>query len=200
MSPWLIDVLGWAAAVMGTVSGLPQLIRILRARTSAGVSLAMWLLQAAAGLGWFAHGLYVARPNVIFPNLLIAITSAVVVVMVCRDRGKRFLGSLALVVGLGLGLLAIDVWLGAAIFGMIIALPLLIGQVTQLRDLLRDPDVSGVSGVFLGVNTFVQYLWCFWAIFAPDLAIIISGGSVGTLTFVNLLLFWRRSRSLGKAG
>ncbi len=188
-----VTFLGWVAAVVGTLSGVPQLVRVLRERKSAGISLPTWVLQVGAALGWFTHGILVGRPNVILPNLLIAIVSAAVVVMVCRDRERSEALPLAGAAAIGGGMLAVEVFLGPVIFGLLIAMPLLIGQATQFWELWKDSDITGVSVMFLAINCFVQYLWCLWAIFAGDISIIISGGSVGTLALANLILYYKRA-------
>lgn len=47
----MIEAFGWVAAALGVASSLPQLVRILRSGTSAGVSLTLWQLMAASTAG-----------------------------------------------------------------------------------------------------------------------------------------------------
>ena len=64
----LIDVLGWTAAAFAACVALPQVLRILRSGTTAGVSTFAWQLAISANLSWVSHGVLTAHPNVWLPN------------------------------------------------------------------------------------------------------------------------------------
>lgn len=52
-----IDVLGWVASVFVIVMFLPQLVKMLKLKSSGGVSANTWLLNIAFGTGWFIFGI-----------------------------------------------------------------------------------------------------------------------------------------------
>ncbi|MDO5083812.1 hypothetical protein EII34_08800 [Arachnia propionica] len=201
-----LDVLGWVAACTGMVSGLPQLVRLLRERTSAGVSLPMWQLNVAALYAWSCHGFHIGQFSLLISNLLLAVTSTAVVVMICRDRGQPVWLKLIPPLLLSAFLFGvIDLLLGPLVYGLVAVLPLAVGQVTQFLDLRNSVDISGVSGGFLVVNLLVQALWLVWALLMREHAVTAASTVMTTLTALNLGFYlWRaipgrgRGSSLGQ--
>ena len=188
-----LDVLGWVAACTGMVSGLPQLVRLLRERTSAGVSLPMWQLNVAALYAWSCHGFHIGQFSLLLSNLLLAVTSTAVVVMICRDRGQSVLLKLVPPLLLSAFLFGvIDLLLGPLIYGLVAVVPLAVGQVSQFLDLRNSADISGVSGGFLAVNLLVQALWLVWALLMREHAVTAASTVMTTLTGINTAYYlWR---------
>lgn len=195
-----LDVLGWVAACTGMVSGLPQLVRILRGRTSAGVSLPMWQLNVAALYAWSCHGLHIGQFSLLISNLLLAVTSTAVVVMICRDRKQSVWVKLVPPLLLSAFLFGvIDLLLGPLVYGLVAVLPLAVGQVTQFLDLRSSADISGVSGGFLVVNMLVQALWLVWALLMGEYAVTAASTVMTTLTGLNLGFYlWRMIPGRGR--
>ena len=75
----LLDVWGWVCAVAGPVVSIPQVARLLRSRTSAGLSLLMWQLNIACAVAWSFHGLRADAPNIVAPNVLLGVAAVLVV-------------------------------------------------------------------------------------------------------------------------
>ena len=48
----LVEIWGWVCGIASGLSALPQLSRLLKARTSAGLSLLSWQLNAGVLWGW----------------------------------------------------------------------------------------------------------------------------------------------------
>ena len=190
----LVGIFGWVAGVVGMVSGLPQLVRIFQARTSTGVSLLMWQLTLAAMTAWSCHGIHVARLNLQMPNMVLGLTSAAVVVMICRDRGQEVITRLVLPFAAGGALFWADLSFGPVVFGILVSIPLSVGQIAQFRDLRRDADVSGVSGGFLLVNLTVQALWLVWALLAGEYAVAACATVLTVLTGMNVGCYISRMR------
>lgn len=181
-----ITVLGWLAGAVGMVSAMPQLVRIFRERTSAGVSMPMWQLNVVAMTAWSCHGFLVGRLNLQVPNLTLALSSMAVLVLICRDRRESVLPRLAIPIALG-GLLFVgDVLWGPVVFGLLAAIPLTVGQIAQYRDLRRSLDITGVSAGFLVVNVLVQSLWLVWAPLAKEWAVAACATVLTILTLLNL--------------
>ena len=77
----MVVIWGWVCALAGTFASLPQVVRLLRAGTSDGVSLLMWQLLLGVGIGWTAHGFTVGHANVVVPNLASALAMVLVGLM-----------------------------------------------------------------------------------------------------------------------
>jgi len=57
MSNWMINIIGFSAAILTTFGFVPQLLRIMKTKQTAGLSLHM-MIQIALGLFlWFIYGL-----------------------------------------------------------------------------------------------------------------------------------------------
>ncbi|MGO1385234.1 MAG: SemiSWEET family sugar transporter [Arachnia sp.] len=187
-----LDILGWVAATFGMASAFPQLIRILRTRSTAGVSLSLFQLNAASTGAWAMHGFLVGVPQMQYPNLVLTVSSLAVCVLVQRDRKKSLFPALLVPPLLALALFGTDLWLGPLVFGFIVAAPFVVGQVSQLRTMRSACDISGVSLPFLGVNFFVQGLWLIWGLLYGETSIIVCASLLGSLALINLAYFLHR--------
>lgn len=189
----MIEVFGWVAAVIGIVSNIPQLVRILRARTSAGVSLRLWQLTVATASAWCVHGYLVQQQQMQWPNMLMAAAGLVIVVFILRDRGQKLLPALVLPITMALLLSFTNVVFGALAFGIVVALPQLVGQGAQLRELITAPDLTGVSGAFLVIFLVVQSMWFSFGIMTTDWALITCAGAMVVICVANLCVYLVRT-------
>ena len=82
-----IDVIGYAAATMTTVSFVPQLLRVIRLRSARDISLGMFLIFSAGTFTWGAYGLLVHSAPVLIANALTFLLSMSILVLKLRfDR------------------------------------------------------------------------------------------------------------------
>lgn len=190
----MIEIFGWVAAAIGVASNLPQLIRILRARTSAGVSLRLWQISAATTGAWMVHGFLVQKGQMQWPNLLMSVLALVIVVFILRDRKQAIAPQLLLPVVLAASLTGVELLFGAMAFGFVIAVPQLYGQLTQLREMVTAPDLSGVSVGYLAIMLLVQVMWFVFGLFTFDWALIICAGAMSVVCSVNLGVYVVRHR------
>jgi MtN3 and saliva related transmembrane protein len=54
-----IDMIGYAAGAMTTVSFVPQLLRVIRLRSARDISLGMFLILSAGTFAWLVYGVLV---------------------------------------------------------------------------------------------------------------------------------------------
>lgn len=80
-------VLGWVAVVTAAVVNLPQMVRALSDRDRlAGVSVATYVLIAAASACWLTYGVLVHQPLISAPHLLLLPTALVTAWVAVRSR------------------------------------------------------------------------------------------------------------------
>jgi uncharacterized protein with PQ loop repeat len=170
----VVDAIGWIAALSSACIALPQGLRILATRSVAGISPLIWQMTLVGAIAWFAHGMIVGRAQIIWPNLMLAVTAAWVLAMVCRtDRlplGRSFALPL-FCAALGFG---IEVALGPVAFGVAMFVPSAVGQVSQLTTIRHSVDTTGVSMAGMVVGLVCQMLWWSYALLAGDSAIIVT--------------------------
>lgn len=188
-----LEVLGWVAATLGMAAAVPQLVRLWRSRTSAGLSMLLWQLNVGGGLAWTLHGFHVGRLQLQVPNIVCTILFTGVLWFIVADRGLRLLPRLVLPVILAAGLFGLDLWLGPVAFGIVVAVPLMFGQLAQLKYMWDARDLSGVSVPTLVVNVVMQSLWLVWGLGVGEAAITVCAALMTVLCAANLGYYaWRR--------
>jgi Uncharacterized conserved protein len=191
----VIPVIGWLAAVIGVVSGLPQLRRLFRTRDVNGLSLFGWQILLGLNLGWLAHGMLVGQVNLWVPNLIgLFTTSAVLYLM----AGVLHLGLVRVAVpGLltGCVMAVVDLAFGSAVFGVLAIVPAILVNMGQSVELVRAPIVRGVSVATLIAGVATQVFWAWWGFLVPEPGTAIAASVTGLITGFNLL--WWVLRKLG---
>lgn len=182
----VVDAIGWVAALCSALLALPQGFRIAATRSVSGVSLLAWQTMLVAGIAWFAHGLLTARAQLIWPNALLAMTSAGVLWQLWRARRLTFgwvwgLPAAATAVAFGA-----DVAGGPVAFAAVILVPDIAGALAQLVAIRRTDDVLAVSAAGLLLNLLNQVLWLIFAIPIHEVSVIcvtipMSALIIGTL-------------------
>lgn len=191
--------LGWAAAALAAVLALPQLVRLLRTRSTAGVSVVAWRLTLAAAMAWALHGIYTGQPNVLLPNVILGTLSVLILATLARDRGlnlPRLVVPSLVAAALSLGL---DVWAGPLVFAVAAGLPSLAAQLMQLQELVVAPRITGVSVPFLALNVANQVVWLAWALLAGEVSVILCASVLGVVMLANLAWAMMRRRRLVRA-
>lgn len=190
-----VEILGWLAALVGTSLGLPQLVRLVRTRSTAGLSLLAWQAILTLNLIWFVHGVKIGAANMSLPNLLALATTVPVLVLMSRDRGRPLARVLwPSLLGAAL-LITIDLLTTGGVFGMFSLVPAALANLGQCAEVIRARDVTGLSPVFLVLGLVNQLLWLSWAIGISEPSSIIS--SVAITVIVSFTLVWYTLRRLG---
>ncbi len=179
---------GWTCAVAGSVVSVPQVVRLLRTATSGGVSLLMWQLNLGVAIGWASHGLMVERLNLVVPNVVGVILAVGVLTMLQRDRGLATVRVWPLGIAVGLACVAVEYFGSAAWFGTVSIFPVALGMFGQTRNLLRSPDITGLSGPYIVGAFFLQLMWVSWGALAGDISTVICSTVVGLVCGLNAAL------------
>ncbi len=192
-----VELFGWTAAVLGVLSNLPQLARLLRTRTTLGVSTRSWQIAGGTTGAWAFHGFYVGVEQMQVPNILLTATALWILLLIARERRESFWLMLPLPFAVILAGAATDVLFGSAVYGAVIAVPPFLGTFAQLRAMMRSFRVDGVSGPFLALALLVQWLWLTWGIIEGEWAIRIAAGSLSTMMAVSFAYYLHRLRRDG---
>ncbi len=186
---------GWLCGAVGVVTGLPQLLQLRRTRTSAGLSLIFWQLLLGIGVLWTLHGLLTHTPLVTTPNAIMTIANVVILDYIRRDRGLGMLRTYTLPFGLAASLFSVDALVGSLVFGMLITVPQVSSGFGQLRELVTNPDINGVSLGFLVLGFILPSMWFVYGAIAHEQAILISAGGTSLVALANV--FWGTMRRRG---
>lgn len=190
-----VVVTGWFAAVVGTVTGWPQLFRLARTRRVDGLSLTAWQLILALNICWLVHGFQIRQLNMIVPNLLGLFTTVPILFLMSRSLQRGFARVVLPGALLGAALGVVDIVFGTTAFGIVALVPAVAANLGQSLELVRAPLVRGVSPLTLVGSVLNQVLWLAWGMMVPDAGTIIAATATGTVCGFNLL--WWVLRRLG---
>jgi len=91
---------------------------------------------------------------------------------------------------------AIELFTNPVIFGIAVMIPLATGMIGQSIDLVRAPDLTGVSPAFTALLVLVQAMWWTWGLAAGDTSIIICATVLGLISTFNLVWLVLRGRGV----
>ena len=192
----LVLLVGWAAALVGTVLGLPQMIRLARTRNVEGLSLPAWQIILGLNIGWTSHGVTLGQLNLIVPNVLGLASTLPILFLMSRELGRPLPRVLLPGILLGVGMIATDLLFGTAVYGMVALWPALFANVGQTLELIRSPRVAGVSPFFLIAGVLNQALWLWWGTLVADAGTMITATTTLGITGVNLVWWILRQAGL----
>jgi len=81
----LLETLGFIAAILTTLSFLPQALRIRRLRSADDVSLTMYLMMVTGQGLWLIYGIVISSPSMIGANVVAMSLVSWVLSMKLRD-------------------------------------------------------------------------------------------------------------------
>ena len=79
MTEFQIEIIGLTAACLTTGSFLPQVYKILKHKSSDGVSLSMYLFMFTGVVLWFVYGLLIESISVMLANLIAGIFQMIII-------------------------------------------------------------------------------------------------------------------------
>ncbi|HEY8355132.1 MAG TPA: SemiSWEET transporter [Methylophilaceae bacterium] len=83
------DLIGFAAAVLTTIAFVPQVIKVLRTRSTRDVSTGMYALFTTGVALWLGYGILVGSWPVILANAVTLLLAGMVLVLKIRIDGWR---------------------------------------------------------------------------------------------------------------
>lgn len=79
-----VDVLGYTAGLLTTLTFLPQVVKTVKEKSAKDVSLNMFLIAAANQILWIIYGILKADFVIILTNVLILVLSVTMIVLKLR--------------------------------------------------------------------------------------------------------------------
>jgi len=190
-----LDLLGWAAVVVGTSIGMPQLVRLARTRRVDGLSLFAWRSILVANIAWAAHGVRLGAVPMIVTNSF-GLCSTIPILYLLAKRFRRNLLVMALPsVLVAVAMIAVDRTMGSAAYGVVAIALATFANIGQSVQLVRARHVGGVSPLFVTLAVLNQLLWVGWGLLAHDAGTIMTASVVACLAGFNLT--WYVLRRVG---
>jgi len=177
---------GYAGAALLTSMSLPQIARIMRDRSAAGVSLFTWCIFAASGSGWLAYGLIQQASAIIIGNITF-VTTTVPVVMLLLRRQRDWTAPaavgvpLVVTVGAIAAMAQLPAWVPSSV-GVTCGILTTVPQLIESISLRRAGLVSEVSLATLGLLLAGQALWLSYGLARPDVPVILTNAIAASVT------------------
>lgn len=191
-----VEVLGWVATATGMTLALPQLARLFRTRNIDGLSLIGWQAVLAINIGWSMHGLRIGQLPQLFASGFGLLSTLPILYLMAKTMGRSYVPTLLPGLVLGVAMVSVDQFLGSAAYGWCAIAPALVALGGQSIELVRAPDVLGVSTPSLLMGTLNQALWTTWSILIGDPGSVISAVCATILVAFNLVWFVMRRLGL----
>ena len=83
-------VFGYFAAFFTAVSFLPQAIKTVRTRETAGLSLLTYLFLFLGSLSWFIYGLYMTDYPLMVTNSLTTVFTGIILYLIFSERNNKY--------------------------------------------------------------------------------------------------------------
>ena len=78
------EYIGFLAAILTTAAYFPQMVKVLRHKQTAGLSLGMYSLITTGIAVWFIYGVMIESPSVIWANGITFVMAAIILFMKLR--------------------------------------------------------------------------------------------------------------------
>ena len=83
-------VFGYFAAFFTAVSFLPQAIKTVSTRETAGLSLLTYLFLFLGSLSWFIYGLYLTDYPLMITNSLTTVFTGIILYLIFSERNNKY--------------------------------------------------------------------------------------------------------------
>ncbi|MFP5416696.1 MAG: SemiSWEET family sugar transporter [Actinomycetes bacterium] len=192
-----VMLVGWLAAVVGTVLGIPQAYRLIRTRNVEGVAVSAWQVMLALNVAWLVHGVRIAQANMVVVNALGLLSTVTILIVLSRELPRSLPRILLPGLAVAAAMISVNFLLGGAVYGLFAAIPAVLGQLGQTAELVRAERVEGVSKVFLTMSFTNFALWTLWGFLAGDQAAFIASLATGAVALLNVAWLGLRLSGLG---
>ncbi|MSP33752.1 MAG: glutathione synthetase [Rickettsiales bacterium] len=85
----MIDLIGYIAATLTTVSFIPQAIKTIKTKDTSGISLAMYTIFTTGVSFWLVYGILLKNPIIITSNVITFILSGSILLIKVHNCWKR---------------------------------------------------------------------------------------------------------------
>lgn len=83
-------IFGYFAAFFTAVSFLPQAIKTVKTRETAGLSVLTYLFLFLGSLSWFIYGVYLTDYPLMITNSLTTIFTGIILYLILSDRNSKY--------------------------------------------------------------------------------------------------------------
>lgn len=178
-----IEILGFISGFVGLSVSVPQIVKIIKSKSSSGVNLTMWVFMMVSYASWFSYGLRVNSTSQIFTNILALILSAILVFLIAYRKNFSKLLAATIILSLTVVSTALIAMLPYSIMSII-----LIGfgftRIFQIRESFINFKNTVKTNVSLTTHYMIILASIGWTIYGW-----VAGLWVNVISSILLILF-----------
>ncbi|MDR0487998.1 MAG: hypothetical protein LBG99_01090 [Propionibacteriaceae bacterium] len=190
-----VDALALLGALLVAGISTPQFLLVVRTKDTQGLSVLTWVLNLGTGIGWLNHGFKIGEINMIWPNFWAVIVVITILFFLRKNRQMKSLAIILFGLGVAAGLVALDYLVGSAAYGFAVVLPQAYAMMRQGIELMKAPEVTGVSTTAWVLQVLTQLVWLIWGILTIEYGSLIAAAV--SLFAASFVLAWRILRGRG---
>jgi len=192
---WLA-LLGVLGLIVGLSRALPQLIRLLRIKDAAGVSVDGSATASIVSTAWTTYGLLTDQPAVVVASGTPALVFALITIASLRyGRSVREFRTAPVVFVV---FVAVTSYGGAIGLGVALTVGALIANTPHVIVAYREKDLSGVSAATWGLNATDGAIWVTYALLTGDVPILVNNFFQFSTSALVVVRRWWWARSVAR--
>jgi uncharacterized protein with PQ loop repeat len=188
------SILGLIGTLLGLFRPAPQLVRLLRARESSGVSVDTAASSCIVSFGWAIYGVLTGQPFVSLATGASGLIFAMITITALR-YGRR-VSELKIAPGWFVVLLLSGLVFGKNGLGFVLPVSVLVSNMPQINVAYREGTLKGLSlGTWL-LSMSDGLVWGTYALLLHDISIMVYG--IFQLTTSGLIVAFKLARQANK--
>ncbi len=191
-------IVGWIAAGLSCFISAPQLVRILRAGTTSGVSVLSWQLALGGNLTWGLYGITHGNLNQWLPNVLLVTITLTILSLFHRHAGTPWVVLLTPGLLVAATTTTLDHTAGTVPFSIAAFSLAAVSLVSQFKVTATSVDVRGLSIGNQWIGLVNQSTWLLWAALVNERSVLLVGSASLVLIVANVsMAMLRKTGVLG---
>nr|WP_246314155.1 SemiSWEET family transporter [Kineococcus aurantiacus] len=182
----MIPSLGLLAAALGILTGVPQVVRLVRDPDATGLSYSSAVLGALASGTWLSYGAVLRDPAQLVANVPGFLCAVVTVVLAARRLGLRLAPAVVALVAwapLLAGALAVG---GVGLVGALGTVVSLVKMLPQIRTVVRREPLHGLAPATFVLTQVSGGLWAVYGAATGQWSVVVC--SVVTVVLAGVVL------------
>lgn len=182
----LVSCLGLAAAALGILTGIPQVVRLLRTPDASGLSYSSAILGVLSSGTWLTYGFALLDPAQLVANVP-GLGCAVVTVVLAARRLGLALTPAVVATALWAPLVAVSLLLGGAVLvGTLATAVSLVKMLPQVRTVLRREPLHGLAPTTFFLTQVSAVLWTVYGATTGQTSVVVCSAVSAVLAGVVL--------------
>nr|WP_240897098.1 SemiSWEET family transporter [Kineococcus vitellinus] len=169
----LISSIGLLAAGVGIVTGVPQIVRLLRSPDASGLSYSSAVLGMLGCATWLTYGLLLMDPAQLVANVPGIACAVLTVVLAARRLGARLSSALIATLAWTPVVVGAHVLGGAELVGVVATVVSLVRMLPQVRTVFGRESLAGLAPASFVLTQASAVLWTVYGVATAQPSVVV---------------------------